>query len=491
MRSRSQERVTQETNKELVAEGAVPSEFANPSASPRSTPMPARTLPTGTVIADKYEIIGLLGEGGMGVVYEAIQRPIDRPVALKLLVGSDRDTARERFEREAKAASKLQHPNTVTVYDYGHTKDGHSYLAMERLVGHTLGRELHLNGALDQGRSIRIFRQVAASVLHAHKSGVVHRDLKPDNVFLSTVGDTKDFVKVLDFGLARLTRGVENLTAAGAVFGTPRYMSPEQATGDTADERSDIYALGVILYEMLLGKVPFEAEQPVALLLMHVQTPPPRFRDVRPDLKLRPELEPIVTRALAKKPEHRFQSVGELLETIERYVLRKPTSGEHERSSTDNQLALSRASSTAHAAPRAASASSKPDAAKPPPMKPTGPRSQSTSKPAPSVEPGIVVRPDGSVEIVGPAPTPPKAAPGPPDRPEFATPRRDREEKIEIDHVRHAASRADRRPKGEVHVAPLDVRIIWKIAGVVLALVIFEALVGRGHIVELILQIIQ
>ncbi len=428
----------------------------------------------GTVIAGKYEVIRRLGEGGIGVVYEAIQRPIDRPVALKVLATASK-VLNERFEREAKAASMLAHPNTVTVFDFGVTEEGRAYLAMEKLTGHTLGAEIYGSGALEQLRALRIFKQVCASVGHAHKHGVVHRDLKPDNIFLAEVAETRDFVKVLDFGLAKLTRA-ETLTSNGSVFGTPRYMSPEQATGGNADPRSDVYALGVILFEMLTGKAPFEAEQPVALLYMHVQSPPPRFKDVAPDLKLRPELEPIVTRALAKKPEHRFQTVQELVETIDKYVLRRG-SGESDAATA----ALPRGTSVKPASPRP---TSKTEAV---PRSSSGTdRGNRARAEDPGPEPGIVITPDGRVEVVGSSPPVTKPAP----RPilEETSPAL-REDRIKLDVSRRPTHRADRAPKGEVYVRPFDVKVLWKIALVAIVLVLFEALIGRGAVIDLITKI--
>ncbi|MGF1509192.1 MAG: protein kinase [Myxococcota bacterium] len=285
----------------------------------------------GTVLADKYTIIKKIGEGGMGSVYIANQRPIDRKVAVKVLLGklAEDEISVRRFEQEARAISRMQHPNTVTIYDFGRTEDDQGterlYIVMEYLKGRTLTQVLRADGQLAGPRASRIVRQVCASLADAHGAGIVHRDLKPDNIFLTEVGSDRDWVKVLDFGVAKLadSESAGTLTQTGMIFGTPKYMSPEQAEGRPIDNRADIYALGVILFELLVGRPPFVADTPVGLLLKHISDPPPKLSQIRPDLQVDPRLESVVMKALAKHPKDRFQVVGDLaaeLEAFERAV---------------------------------------------------------------------------------------------------------------------------------------------------------------------------
>ena len=255
----------------------------------------------------------------MGSVYTAVQDPIDRQVAIKVLrsaLAGD-ELAVRRFEQEARAISKMQHPNTVAIHDFGRTDIGGDeclYIVMEYLRGRTLTRVLRAEGVLAPFRVCRIMRQVCASVADAHDAGIIHRDLKPDNIFLTEVGSDKDWVKVLDFGVAKLVdaEGVGTLTETGMIFGTPKYMSPEQADGRPIDHRADIYAIGVVLYELLLGKPPFTADTPVGVLMKHISEPPKPFTEARPDLQVDPSIEALVMRALAKQPDERPQRVVEL-----------------------------------------------------------------------------------------------------------------------------------------------------------------------------------
>ncbi len=290
--------------------------------TPKRTPRTDRLL--GTVIAGKYKILKKIGEGGMGSVYIANQDPIDRKVAVKVLLSklAEDEVAVKRFEQEAKAISRMQHPNTVTIYDFGRTADDDEerlYIVMEYLRGQTLTQVLRQDGQLHPRRAARIMRQVCASLGDAHAAGIIHRDLKPDNIFLTEVGGDKDWVKVLDFGVAKLadSEGAGTLTQTGMIFGTPKYMSPEQAEGRPIDYRADIYALGVVLYELLVGRPPFLADTPVGLLLKHISEPPPPFKQVRADLDIDPMIEAITMRALDKRPEGRQQVVAELAAELE------------------------------------------------------------------------------------------------------------------------------------------------------------------------------
>ena len=284
-------------------------------------PRPDRLL--GSFLAGKYRILEKIGEGGMGTVFLASQEPIDRQVAVKVLHHSltNDDVAVRRFKREARVISRMRHPNTVTVYDFGQTQAGELYLVMEFLEGQTVAQLLRTEGPLPGLRASRIIRQACGSLSEAHDFGIIHRDLKPDNIFLTRYGDTQDFVKVLDFGLVKLgdSETMHRLTQQGKVYGTPRYMAPEQAEGKPIDHRSDIYTLGVVLYELLMGRPLFTAETMVALLVKHIQTPPPPMAAVRPDLNVDPRLESLVMWALAKKAADRPQTVKELARELERW----------------------------------------------------------------------------------------------------------------------------------------------------------------------------
>lgn len=314
---------------------------------PRLTQPPDPML--GTNLAGKYKIIKKLGEGGMGSVYTAQQMPMDRMVAVKVLLGklAQDEVAVRRFEQEARAVSKMQHPNTVTIYDYGKTEDDRLYIVMELLKGKTLSDALRAAGGtgLDPKRVVHIGRQVCASLADAHAAGIIHRDLKPDNIFLTEIGGSKDWVKVLDFGVAKLAdnEAGATLTQTGMIFGTPKYMSPEQAEGKPIDARADIYAIGVVLFEMITGRPPFVAETPVALLLKHIAEPAPAFRKVRPDLAVAPELEGVVMKTLEKNPDKRYSRVEELANDLDA-CLRMLVTGP--------QL-LAEAGTQPHAAPRA------------------------------------------------------------------------------------------------------------------------------------------
>lgn len=282
----------------------------------------------GTHLDGKYQILKKIGEGGMGSVYIANQEPIDRKVAVKVLLSklAEDEIAVKRFEQEARAISKMQHPNTVTIYDFGRVEDHEEdterlFIVMEYLKGFTLTQVLRQEGAIPGPRASRILRQVCASLADAHGAGIIHRDLKPDNIFLSEIGGEKDWVKVLDFGVAKLadSESAGTLTQTGMIFGTPKYMSPEQAEGKPIDYRADIYALGVVLYELLTGKPPFVSDTPVGLLLKHISEPPRPFREAAADRDVDPRLEQVVMRALEKHPDRRQQQVTELAAELEQY----------------------------------------------------------------------------------------------------------------------------------------------------------------------------
>ncbi len=263
----------------------------------------------GRTIDGKLTLVGVLGRGGMGVVYRARQHSMDREVAVKVLnpgFSNDTESVR-RFLHEARAATRLDHPNVITVFDFGRTDDGLLYIVMELLGGHSLGSEIEL-GPLAPARAVHVLTQVADAVHHAHGRGLVHRDLKPENVYLVHGSSLRgDFVKVLDFGIAMMQsyEGMERITRTGAVCGTPAYMSPEQVLGDEVDLRSDIYSLGLIAYEMFTGAHPFLADTPMRQMLAHIEKPVPPFAEVAPHVAVPPPLEAAVRRALEKQREQR------------------------------------------------------------------------------------------------------------------------------------------------------------------------------------------
>jgi len=277
----------------------------------------------GSLIDRKYLVEGLIGRGGMGRVYRGRNIRTESPVAIKTLIPElvTDESLVKRFEIEAKAASNLRHPNTIRIYDFGQEGDL-LFMVMELLDGQPL-EALVREGRVEPARVIRILKQTCAALAEAHAVGLVHRDLKPDNIFLNRVGGEPEFVKVLDFGVAKLRDkrfGNATLTQAGMIFGTPRYMSPEQARAQEIDQRSDIYALGVILYEALTGLPPFDAGDPVAVLVQHVQEPPRPFAEIAPDLAPMPALEAVVMRCLAKSADDRYDTVAQLVAALDAAV---------------------------------------------------------------------------------------------------------------------------------------------------------------------------
>ncbi len=284
--------------------------FCPGCGAPRPVPRDEDRM-IGREIIGQYVIRRLLGQGGMGRVYLADQPSIQRQAVVKLVhphLTGDPTVAR-RFEVEARAASGLNHPNIITVYNYGAMDDGTLFLAMEYCRGLGLDHALR-QGPLPWERAVEVGRQIAGALATAHQQGVFHRDLKPSNVMLTTVGTERDFVKVLDFGIAKV-RGVR-LTRTGGVVGTPHYMSPEQIRGEPVDARADLYSLGVVLYELLTGQPPFPQDAMEAVIHHHlsVAPTPPREQATRPDLS--PALEAIVLRLLEKDPARRFQDAAAL-----------------------------------------------------------------------------------------------------------------------------------------------------------------------------------
>ncbi|MFL5355777.1 serine/threonine protein kinase [Archangium sp.] len=281
----------------------------------------------GRILNDKFRIVEALGAGGMGRVYKAVQAPLDRLVALKVLnpqYSEGKDPGfQKRFFLEAAVTSKLRHPNTVTIIDYGKTDDGVLYIAMEYLEGLTLAQLLTQLGPLPWMRVLNMAQQVARSLREAHRVGLIHRDLKPANIMVLNQEDDHDVVKVLDFGLVKSflpDRGLPNeaeLTQAGVILGSPQYMAPEQAR-NVSDPRSDVYSLGVVMFQMLMGRPPFQAAQSIDVIFKHLNEAPPAFSAVWPTHSVPQEVEALVMRCLYKRPEERFQSMDEVLESIRR-----------------------------------------------------------------------------------------------------------------------------------------------------------------------------
>jgi serine/threonine protein kinase len=268
----------------------------------------------GRVVAGRYRLEARLGEGGMGIVYRARHVLIDRVVALKLIRPDLRGETHLRawMLREARAANRVDHAHIIDIHDIGETEEGELYLVMEYLVGTALSAEL-ARGPMSLSRGVDILEQMCAALGRAHDLGVVHRDLKSDNILLSTKGGRKDFVKILDFGLAHLAMD-PRLAPKGAVFGTPEYMSPEQARGEEAGPQSDLYALGVLFFEMLTGQLPFRSSDRETLLEMQRSAPPPRPRSIKADIL--PAAESIVLKLLEKDRRRRFQDAHHLHEEL-------------------------------------------------------------------------------------------------------------------------------------------------------------------------------
>jgi serine/threonine protein kinase len=286
----------------------------------------------GREIANQFRILEKIGSGGMGSVYKAEQPDMRRFVAVKILHPRylSRPDLVSRFRREARAMSHLQHPNTAKVYLYGQLDDGACYFVMEHLAGKNLAQTVRAEGPMTAERAIAIMSQACGALAEAHAQGIVHRDLKPENIFLTNLGGITDYAKVLDFGLAKVTEremrpGSLILTQEGMVFGTPEFMSPEQARGEKLDGRSDIYSLGVIMYELLTGKLPFDAAQPMEFIQRHIKEPPIPLAVRAPNREFPPGLWEVLEKALAKRPQDRYASANDLAQAL-RDVIAKPRS---------------------------------------------------------------------------------------------------------------------------------------------------------------------
>ncbi len=295
-------------------------ELAGAQVQAHEDPLIGRTLPGG------YRVTHLVGVGGMGRVYCAEQVALGRTVAVKVVHPNlaDEEVTAARFLNEARAASRLSHPHSVAIFDFGRTDDGRPYIVMEYLRGRDLARIVHDEGLLPLARTVDVLRQTLAALEEAHALGVVHRDLKPDNIVLEPLRSGLDFVKVVDFGLAKILEGDASsktkgaLTRPGLVCGTPEYMSPEQSRGDPLDGRSDLYSVGVILFELLSGRIPFVADSATKTLLMHLTEPAPDPRSVAPDRGIPAPFAQLTLRALEKSCDERFQGAREFADALDR-----------------------------------------------------------------------------------------------------------------------------------------------------------------------------
>jgi len=274
----------------------------------------------GTTIDGRYQVEKKIGEGGMGVVYLAKHAMIGNRCALKVLRGemAAEGEVSERFIQEARAAAAIGNDHIIQITDFGQLPDGSAYFVMEFLDGHALHDVIEENAHLPAERVVDIMVQCCEGLAAAHASEIVHRDLKPDNIFLVRKGNNDDFVKILDFGIAKVQSGEsgKRLTKTGMIFGTPQYMSPEQAAGTGVDARTDIYSLGIIMYEMLCGHVPFEADTFMGVLTKHLYEEPIPPRRLVPPVDLPQNVEAILLKAIAKKPDKRYLSMNELAEDL-------------------------------------------------------------------------------------------------------------------------------------------------------------------------------
>ena len=305
---------------ELIGENAV-------CACDSSLPARLKSGPTkdpfiGTILNNTYRIQEVVGRGGIGVVYRARDILMERTVAIKMLHAHlvQDQASIQRFQQEARAASAINHPNVITAYDFGISESGQPYLIMDFLSGKSLSGTIDETNGLEASRAIHILAQTCDALHVAHTKGVIHRDLKPSNIMVVQNRDDPDFVKIVDFGIAKLLphsgKQSQNLTQTGELFGSPLYMSPEQFLGKNLDERTDIYAMGCVMYETLMGCPPFAGEHVLETMHKHIHEPPLKFNQRRPDLKLPAKLEAITMRALEKEPDARYQTMAELRDAV-------------------------------------------------------------------------------------------------------------------------------------------------------------------------------
>ncbi|HEY9871098.1 MAG TPA: protein kinase [Candidatus Obscuribacterales bacterium] len=277
----------------------------------------------GTSLAAKYEFLDVIGEGGVGLVFKARHPHLDRIVAIKMLLPSEMSEEMvARFEREARAISRLNHPNVITVHDFGITEKRMPFMVMEFVEGKALDVVLQEQDYLPLDLGLSLMIQVCDGLVHAHEVGVLHRDIKPSNIMLQRSPDGLPVPKILDFGLAKLrdhgNQKAVVLTQAQQVFGSPPYMSPEQVRGKTLDERSDVYSMACVIFEVVTGYPPHVGDTAMEIMIKHLEEPPFTFQEVRPELTYPPELERTIARALEKDPANRHQTMRELKDDIQR-----------------------------------------------------------------------------------------------------------------------------------------------------------------------------
>lgn len=280
----------------------------------------------GTLLASRYEFLEVLGEGGLGLVFKAMHPLMEKLVAIKMLHAHElKEESIERFKREAKAISKLDHHNIITIHDFGVTERSQPFMVMEYIDGLDLARLIEKEGALPVDRALDILIQACEGICHAHELGILHRDLKPTNMMLKQYGNKKPIVKILDFGFARLTypdsKKTIELTQVGQVFGSPPYMSPEQVRGKILDERSDVYSMACVLYEAITGRPPYTGDNRMDVMLKHLEDSITPLCEARPDLTFPEQIEPVIQKALSRSADDRYESMTELKEELEKIQL--------------------------------------------------------------------------------------------------------------------------------------------------------------------------
>lgn len=291
---------------------------------------PAATVPERAAadafprLDDRYEVLSIIGKGGMGTVYKVFDKEIERTLAIKVLqsdLAAEDQTALRRFEQEAEAASQLEHHNLVSVFGYGKTKDGAPYLVMDYYDGESLSSVIKKESTLDSNRALNLFQQICEALAHAHEKGVVHRDIKPGNVIVSQSESGIETARIVDFGIAKIlpvsNRETHNLTETRQVFGSPHYMSPEHCLGFKMDERSDIYSLGCLMYEVLTGDPPFNVNDAIQAVIKHINEEAKPFSCDMNDDPVKRKLEGVVLKCLEKQQEDRYQSVNEVLADLQ------------------------------------------------------------------------------------------------------------------------------------------------------------------------------
>jgi serine/threonine protein kinase len=290
-----------------------------------TTETAAADLLLGTLVDERYEVLSIIGSGGMSVVYVAKDIRLKKIVALKVMLPHlvANPVNLQRFQQEVKAVGNLSHPNVIGVHGFGMSKGSRPYLVMDYCAGNSLANLIAAKGGVEVDRAITIFLEIASALAHAHEKGVIHRDLKPGNILLAQGNNQTDVVKVVDFGIAKILpqKGVEasKLTQTGDIFGSPFYMSPEQCRGEQLDSRSDIYSMGCLMYETLVGLAPLQGENMLEVLYKQISEMPPRFSEIQSKVNLSPKLEAIVFKALAKNPSERYQNMTALRDDLAHY----------------------------------------------------------------------------------------------------------------------------------------------------------------------------